>query len=171
MSREFTLHLLQKDLQTQNERWLKLKLTSPRVISPLQTMWPAKHHWLSTGHANSQGNANYYHMWGLWSLGLNSVTVGPDDGKTLGLAPPERRGWRYSLISWDLEFVEFWQMTDSPPTIETVAVLNHARQTDRGFAPFSLTGERTAKWTDFGRGFIQRGSGFLDIGSVTWNLD
>jgi hypothetical protein len=165
MSREFTLHLLQKDLQTQNERWLKLELTSPRVVSPFATHWPAKHHWLST---NTQ--AGFYHQWGLWSLGLNSVTVRPDDSKTLGLAPPERRGWRYSLRSFDLEFVEFWQMTDSPPTIETAAVLTHARQTDRGFAPFSPTGERTAKWTDFGRGFIQQPSAFLVKGSVTWNL-
>ena len=38
MSREFTLHLLQKDLQTQNERWLKLKLTSPRVVSPFANL-------------------------------------------------------------------------------------------------------------------------------------
>ena len=40
MSREFTLHLLQKDLQTQNERWLKLELTGPKVVTPFARGYP-----------------------------------------------------------------------------------------------------------------------------------
>ena len=50
-------------------------------------------------------------MWGLWSLGLNSVTVGPDDSKTLGIAPPDDEAGAILMRSFDLEFVELWQMT------------------------------------------------------------
>jgi hypothetical protein len=165
MSREFTLRLLQKDLQSQNERWLELRLTGPRVVSPLATMYPPKERWLATA------QADYYHMWGLWSLGLNSLTVGPDPSnprpdptKTLGIAPPDERGWRYSMRSLDLEFVELWQMTGGgPPEIKTAAVLTQALVTQRGFAP-------DKKVASVGRGFIELGSGFLKRGSVTWNL-
>jgi hypothetical protein len=157
MSREFTLHLLQKDLQTQNERWLKLELTGPKVVTPFARGYPPQHRWLATT------QPDYYHMWGFWSLGLNSVTVGPDDSKTLGIAPPDERGWRYSMKSFDLEFVELWQMTGGgPPEIKKAAVLTHALLINGGgFAP-------NGKRFDVGRGFIELGSGFLKRGSVTW---
>lgn len=159
MSWDFTLHLLQKDLQSQNERWLQLKLTSPRVVSPYARIANPRHHWLATQ------QADYYHLWGLWSLGLNSVTVGPDDSKTLGIAPLDERGWRYSMKSFDLEFVESWTMTGGgPPEIKRAAVLTHAVLiSGGGFAP-------DGKRIGVGRGFIELGSGFLKRGSVTWSI-
>jgi hypothetical protein len=166
MALEMTLRLLQKDLQTQNERWLELKLTGPRVVAPISgLMYPQNERWLATT------QADYYHMWGLWSLGLNSLTVGPDPSnprpdpsKTLGGARPDERGWRYSMRSLDLEFVELHQMTGGgPPEIRKAAVLTNALVTQRGFAP-------DKKMASVGRGFIELGSGFLKRGSITWDL-
>lgn len=165
MSRECTLRLLQKDLQTQIERWLELELTGPRVVSPISgKLFPSPLHWLATT------QPDYYQLWGLWSLGLNSLIQGPDPNdpqpdpsKTLGIAPPNERGWRYSMKSFDLEFVELWQMTGGgPPEIKKAAVLTHAGLiSGGGFAP-------NGKRIGFGRGFIELGSGFLKRGSVTW---
>ena len=133
MAREMTLRLLQKDLQSQNEVWLELKLTGPRVVAPISgLMYPPKERWLATT------QADYYHLWGLWSLGLNSLTMGPgpapsdrdprpDPSKSLGTAPSDQRGWRYSMRSLDLEFVELWQMSGGGPLeIRRAAVLTNA---------------------------------------------
>lgn len=157
----FTITLTQPDPNSRNNppRQLDLTLTWRRVVQPIlpnlgtrSTIWDPKYNWLAT---NME-----YHFWGLWWPGYNNVTHAKD--KSIGSAPPERTGWRHSLRTMELEFVEYWQVSSYPDQIDVVATLYDAvPTTGGGFAP---RGDRYA----VGSGSLRLGSNIFITGRFNW---